>query len=190
MADNSGSRDRYLEALDFIIKFLKDHEQNLDKSIDELATVTEQMEDVELLDEKVESFEEKISTLQKKVTNLVSYLSNVSPTEMPSLIEKKQLHTQTVPAVSPPEAVQSGPFIILRCKEWSDFQGLAKQAQMLTFSLKEDEKVFQVDALKENKIITYKVALPDFSIILKKMLSGMLDIKEQNIIEGSLDKPK
>jgi hypothetical protein len=44
MVENPGSRDKALEALDFIFNVLKDHEQVLDKSIRDLAIVTEQME--------------------------------------------------------------------------------------------------------------------------------------------------
>jgi hypothetical protein len=41
MSENPSSRDKALEALDFIINILKEHEQTLDESIGELATVTE-----------------------------------------------------------------------------------------------------------------------------------------------------
>jgi len=40
-------------------------------------------------------------------------------------------------------------------KEIADFQVLAMQAQMLTFSVKTGENVFQAEALKGNQIITY-----------------------------------
>ena len=189
MAENSGSKDRYLEALDIVVNFLKEHEQNLDKSINEFASVIEQMGNFEVLYDKVEKVEEKIGNLQKEVTNLIGCLSNAPKEATSASIEKEEPQAYAAPALAP-VVIQGGPSFVLRCKEWGDFQVLAKQAQMLTFSFKEDEKVFQVDALKENKIITYKVALPDFSTILKKMLSGLLDIKEQNIIEGFLDKPK
>jgi hypothetical protein len=48
-----------------------------------------------------------------------------------------------------------GPPVILRCKQWEDFQTLARQAQALSFLYKEAEKAFQADALKNNQIITY-----------------------------------
>jgi hypothetical protein len=76
--------------------------------------------------------------------------------------------------------------VILRCKQWEDFQTLAYRAQTLSFSYKEDEKVFQADALKGNQIITYSGALPKFSSILKTSLSKQLDVPETNILEGVL----
>ena len=189
MAENSGSKDRYLEALDIVVNFLKEHEQNLDKSINEFASIIEQMGNIEVLNDKLETLEEKTGNLQKEVTNLIVCLSNAPKEAMSASIEKEESQAYAAPALAP-IVFQGGPSFVLRCKEWVDFQGLAMQAQMLTFSFKEDEKVFQVDALKENKIVTYKMAFPEFSIILKTMLSGLLDIKEQNIIEGFLDKPK
>ena len=66
MAEAPNSKDKALEALDFIINVLKEHEQNLDKSINELATVTEQIGDTEALNSKVGKVEEKINNLQKE----------------------------------------------------------------------------------------------------------------------------
>ncbi len=76
--------------------------------------------------------------------------------------------------------------MILRCKQWEDFQNLAFQAQTLSFSYKEEEKIFQADALKGNRIITYSGALPKFSQILKAWLSKELGIPEKSILEGVL----
>ncbi len=188
MAEIPNSKDGYIEALDFIINFLKEHEQNIDNSIDELATVVESMEDTEVLLGKVEKLEEKIDNLQKEIANSIGYLPN-APKEALQTLEKQEPHAQIAPEISP-VIIQSEPSIILHCKEWGDFQVLATQAQMVTFSLKQNENVFQADALKGNKIITYNVALPNFSIILKTCLSKLLDINEKNIMEGSLDKPK
>jgi hypothetical protein len=129
--------------------------------------------------------EEKINNLQKEVTSLISYLSS-APKETSTLpaVAKEQIG-QAAPT---PVAVtaQGGPSVILRCKQWEDFQSLAFRAQTLSFSYKEDEKVFQADALKGNQIITYSGALPKFSAILKMWLSKQLDIPERCILEGGL----
>ena len=52
MAKNPQSKDEALEALDFIVNVLKEHERDLDKLISELATVTEQMGDTSEFTEK------------------------------------------------------------------------------------------------------------------------------------------
>jgi len=42
---------------------------------------------------------------------------------------------------------------------------LAKHAQIVAFSYKENEKVFQVNATKDNQMVTYN-EVPDISTIL------------------------
>ncbi len=185
MAKPQGSKDEALEALDFIVNVLKEHERDLDKLINELATVTDQLGDTGELSGKVEKIEEKINGLQKEVMNLISYLSSgtakiPSGMQIPVVVAKEQ----AIPA--PPVALTSGPSVILRCKQWEDFQMMAFQAQTLSFNYKEEDKSFQADALKGNQIITYSGALPKFSAVLKLWLSKQLDVPEQKIMEGGL----
>ncbi len=184
MAKNPQSKDEALEALDFIVNVLKEHERDLDKLINELATVTEQMGDSGEVSGKVEKLEEKINNLQKEVTTLIGYLSGVPKEALPAL-PTAQTPAVPAPAAAAPVAV-GGPSVILRCKQWEDFQVLAYRAQTLSFSYKEDEKVFQADALKGNQIITYSGALPKFSAVLKMWLSKQLDVPERSILEGVL----
>lgn len=185
MAKNPQSKDDSLEALDFIINVLKEHEKDLDKLISELATVTEQLGETGDLGGKVEKLDEKIGSLQKEVTNLMGYISGV-PREAPVTTSKEPQEAAPVPSTAalPTQAV--GPSLTLRCKQWEDFLNLAAQAQTLSFSYKEEEKIFQADALKGNRIITYSGQLPKFSQVLKAWLSKELNIPEKSILEGVL----
>ncbi len=184
MAKNPQSKDDSLEALDFIVNVLKEHEKDLDKLINELATVTEQLGETGDLGGKVEKVEEKMTSLQKEVTNLMSYISGVGPREaLPTAANEPP---QTMPVASLTQTQTGGPSVILKCKQWEDFQNLAFQAQTLSFSYKEEDKTFQADALKGNKIITYSGTLPKFSQILKAWLSKELNIQEKSILEGVL----
>jgi len=184
LTKNPGARDDSLEALDFIVNVLKEHERDLDKLINELATVTEQLGDAGEISVKVEKVEEKINYLQKEVTNLITYMSsNVQKEALPAL-EKEQ--TEQTGQTAPVPVPQGKPSVILRCRRWEDFQALAFQAQTLSFCYNKAEKVFQADALKGNRIITYSGALPKLSSILKASLSKQLDVPETNILEGVL----
>jgi flagellar capping protein FliD len=174
------SKDEALEALDFIVNVLKEHEKDLDKLINELATVTEQIGDTGELSGKVEKVEVKLENLQKEVTNLVGQLSGISQEALPAAVSKDR------PNEVAADTVHSGPSVIFRCKQWEDFQNLAVKAQTLSFSYKEEEKIFQVDALKGNQFITYTGALPKLSSILKMWLSKQFDVPERNILEGAL----
>ena len=190
MAKNPQQKDEALEALDFIVNVLKEHERHLDKLISELATVTEQMGDTGELTGKVEKVEEKINSLQKEVATLIDSISTGSKVAPPTLTAQ--------PAPSPPAAVvnaevasvsaalPAGPSVVLRCKQWEDFQALAANAHTVSFSYKEDEKVFQADALKGNQVITYSGPMPRFSVIMKSFLAKQLDVSERCILEGVL----
>ena len=183
MVKNPQSKDDALEAVDFIVNVLKEHEKDLDKLINELAKVTGKMGNTGELSSKVDRVEEKISILQKEVTNLICYLSGLPKEVVPATVVKEQPSTP-VPTFAP--MLQGGPSVILRCRHWEDFQTLAVTSQTMSFSYKEAEKVFQADALKGNKIITYRGALPKFSFILKTWLSKQLNVPEESILEGVL----
>ena len=188
MAKNPQTKDDALEALDFIVNVLKEHEKDLDKLINELATVTEQIGENGALNGKIENVEEKINKLQTEVTNLIGYLSSAAKETLPVVVKEQTAQVQVAQAAlsTGTEGVQSGPSMIVRCKQWEDFQSLAFHAQTLSFSYKEDEKVFQVDALKGNQIISYAGPLPKFSVLIKASLSKQLDITEKSILEGVL----
>ena len=186
MAKNPLSKDDSLEALDFIVNVLKEHEKDLDKLISELATVTEQLGEAGELSGKVEKVEEKITSLQKEVANLMNYISSGGPREPAPAANEHPTENQPAPTTTAFSATSARPSVILKCKQWEDFHTLALQAQTLSFACKEDEKVFQADALKGNQIITYSGTLPKFTQILKTWLSKELNIPEKNILEGAL----
>ena len=102
MADNSNSKDKALEALDFIINVLKEHEESLDKSIDALATITEQIGDPSSLNGKVEKIEAEINGLQNEVANLISHLP-ITKKETQSVVLKEQ----TSPSVQPESSMSA-----------------------------------------------------------------------------------
>ena len=178
MSKKPQSKDEALEALDFIVNVLKEHEKDLDRLIGELGTVTEALGETGELSCKVEKVEERISGLQNEINSLVSYLS-ASPQEKPVLTPPQK--TEVVQA-----SIMHGPPVILRCKQWEDFQTLSYQAQTLSFMYKDAEKTFQADALKGNQIITYSGELPKFTALLKMWLSKQLEIPEKKILEGVL----
>ena len=181
MAKNPQSKDEALEALDFIVNVLKEHERDLDKLIGELATVTEQIGETGELAGKVDKVEEKISNLQKEIAELSGVVSN-SPKQLPP----------TQNQVQPPQNLTATPLIatsqslILNCQNWEDFQKLATGTKAVSFNYKEDTKILEVYAFHGNQIVRFSGLLPKFSIILKSYLSNDLGVSEQRILEGSL----
>jgi hypothetical protein len=181
MSKKIPSKDEALEALDFIVNVLKEHEKDLDRLINELGTITEKMGDTGELSGKVEKVEERLTTLQNEITNLITYLSASQESQpvMPRLLESTKSENVHVKETR-------GPSIILRCKLWEDFQTMASQAQTLSFMYREAEKEYQVDAVKDSQIITYSGQLPKETLMLKAWLSKQLGVPEKNILEGIL----
>ena len=181
MSKKAPSKDEALEALDFIINVLKEHEKDLDRLINELGTITERLGDAGEFGGKIEKVEERLTTLQDEITNLITYLS----TSQETLTIPAQVTDEEKVKASQIRAVQ-GPPVILRCKRWEDFQTLAYQAETLSFLYKEAEKSFQADALKNNQIITYSGEFPGQASLLKTWLSKQLSVPEKKILEGVL----
>jgi len=182
MSRKPQGKDEALEALDFIVNVLKEHEKDLDRLINELGTVTEQLGVTGELSGKVEKVEERITGLQNEITNLISYLS-ASPREAP--LPTFPVGKEPTREVVQPEMIH-GPPVILRCKQWEDFQNLAFQSQTMSFMVKETERTFQADALKGNQIVTYSGEIPKWAALLKNWLSKQLEIPEKKILEGVL----
>ncbi len=177
MPEGPPSKDEALEALDFIINVLKEHEKDLDRLINDLGTITDKLGNTGGLSGKIEKVEERLETLQDEITNLIKYMSAPREITVPSQEEiERKVEVRGV----------HGPPVILRCKQWKDFQTLAREAQTLSFLFKEAEKTFQVDALKNNQVITYSGKPPEETSLLKAWLSRELGIPEENILEGIL----
>src|SRR3990172_9381882 len=104
MSRKPQSKDEALEALDFIVNVLKEHEKDLDRLISELGTVTEAIGATGELTSKVEKVEERIAGLQNEITNLVGYLSN-SPREQapaPAALQKETPKPEIAPTIPVP----------------------------------------------------------------------------------------
>jgi hypothetical protein len=182
MSKNPQQKDEALEALDFIVNVLKEHERDLDKLINELATVTEQMGDTSELSGKVDKVEEKINGLQKEITNLIGAMSSAQSTAPVAAVNQPLTSVSIAPVIA-----QGSQSVVLHCKKWEDFQNLAVGAQTVSYNYKEEEKHFQADAIKGNQVVSYSGPLPDFLGILKSFLSKDLHVSDQSIFEGILD---
>jgi hypothetical protein len=181
MNEKSPSKDEALEALDFIVNVLKEHEKDLDRLIGELGTVASNLGDTGELGDKVDNVEEKINAIQNQITTLIQYLSrptNATQTQSAIAQTPKVQITQTEPAKTTP--------LKLQVNQWEDFQPLATQAQTISFTHKELEKTFEACALQDKQVITYSGELPKITTLLKSWLSKQLQTPESIILEGTL----
>ncbi len=158
------SKNNALEAVDFIINVLKEHEKDLDRLIGELGAITEQFGESGEVVGRVEKIEGRLSSLQSEISNLIEFLSS----------------SRDAPAYA------GGPPVIVKCKQWQDFRVLAAGAETVSFLFREAEKTFQADALKGGRILTYRGALPRDIGWLKIWLSRELGVAENKVFEGVL----
>ena len=175
MVRKSPSKDEALEALDFIINVLKEHEKDLDRLIGELGTITSSVSETGGMSEKIEKVEERLSTLQDDISRLTGFFSSSPPKE-------HLIPPQIVTAPS----LNRAPPVIVRCKQWEDFKTLAKNPDTVSFLFRETEKGFQADALKDGRVLTYSGEMPKDTELLKIWLAKELGISEERIFEGIL----
>ncbi len=182
MSEKLPSRDEALEAMDFIVNILKEHEKDLDRLINELGSVTSQLGETGELGEKVSKIERKIDGLQNEIAGLIKransqqILAHGAAKETPEeerIDDEEETEVNDVP-------------ILLQCKQWEDFLALASHAQTLSFTYKEADRMFEASALRNNQVITYSGEFPKVSSLLKMWLSKQLDVSEKRILEGGI----
>jgi hypothetical protein len=159
-------KDEALEALDFIINVLKEHEKDLDRLIGQLGIITESLGDTGEIAGKIEKIEGQLSSLQGEISNVISYSSGGAQ--------------KAVPAQS------NASRVVVKCRQWQDFKNLAEGAETVSYLFKEVEKSFQADALKRGRVLSYSGDLPQNAFLLKLWLSKELGVAEEDIFEGVL----
>lgn len=190
MSQKAPSKDDALEALDFIINVLREHEKDLDRLVNELNKITERLGELgesermgggkhlNILSDKIDDVEKRLTNLQSEISNLVGCIPSISGirTGLP----------QQPPVQKGPAGDMRGPMLILHCKKWEDFQTQAKHAQTISFAFKEAENTFQIDAFKNGQIITYAGEAPKTPDLFKAWLSKRLEVPEESILEGTI----
>lgn len=159
------SKNEALEAVDFIINVLREHEKDLDRLIGELGKIAGKFGQAGEVPNKITRVEERLETLHAEVAGLIKELS--SPKEMQAFVAR-------------------GPPVIVRCKQWDDFKVLAHGAETVSFLFKEAEKSFQADALKEGRVLTFNGDFPRDTKLLKFWLARELNVTEDKVFEGVL----
>ena len=159
------SKNEALEALDFIINVLKEHEKDLDRLIGQLGIITESLGETGEITDKIEKIEDRITNLQDEISNMIRNLD--SPRETISY--------------------HQGSPVIVKCIQWEDFKTMAAGAETVSYLFKDEEKSFQAEALKDGKIVSYSGNFPQNKQLLKLWLSRELAVTEKDVFEGVLN---
>ena len=161
------NKNEALEALDFIINVLREHEKDLDRLISQLGIITESLGETGEITGKFEKIEEHMTTLQSEITNLTNCLAIPRDTSSPSYT-----------SINPVNA---------KCRKWEDFKTMAANAKTVSYLFKTSENTFQANALKDGKVVSFTGEFPHNSSLLKLWLSRELDVAEEVIFEGVLN---
>ncbi len=163
--DRKPSNNDALEAVDFIINVLKEHEKDLDGLIGQLGVITESLGETGEISNKIEKIEGRITKLQDEIINLIKRLN--APRDVSSYKIR-------------------GTSVTVKCIQWEDFKNLAKGAENVSYLLKETEKTFQADAIVNGKVISYTGEIPNINQFLRLWISKELETDEKDVFEGIL----
>jgi hypothetical protein len=159
------SNNDALEAVDFIINVLKEHEKDLDGLIGQLGVITESLGETGEISNKIEKIEDRITNLQDEIINLIKHLN------VPRDVSAHNIHSTSV---------------TVKCIQWEDFKNLARGAENVSYLFKETEKTFQADAVVNGKVISYTGEFPNNNQLLKLWISKELEMAEKDVFEGVL----
>ena len=163
--ERKSNKNESLEALDFIINVLKEHEKDLDSFINQLGIITERLGKTGEISGKIENIENRISILQDEISNLVNNISI-----------KKNKSTSFV----------STNLVNINCRNWEDFKNLAIGAKNVSYLLRVSENIFQAEALKNEQLISYRGEIPSAKALIKLWIAKELDLNPEEIFEGNL----
>jgi hypothetical protein len=153
------------ESLDSVISALKEYEEYLGQLVERLRKVTDRLrvEDADEWPKKIKKVEERLFSIETKVSTFLSQIS----------LEEKSAYPYLKP-------------LIVRCKNWEEFKSLSSNADVVSFLSEENQKFFQITALKEDKIIIYSGEFPNYIKLLKVWISKELNTENRKVVEGIL----
>jgi hypothetical protein len=155
------------ETLDLILNNLREFERDFQRLIGQFQKISDSSNLSEDMTEKFKDAKKRLLSVQRDISNVVESLPASAPT------------------ISATTSVM-GPPIIIRCKNWIDFKLQASKADNISFLYREEEKAFQVDAVKGSRVYTYSGQLPNGEGLLRTWLSSELGTKESQVSEGVL----
>ena len=155
------------ETLDLILNDLREFERDFKRLIGQFQKIGDSSRLSGDMAEKFEGAKKRLWSVQREISNVVE-----------SLPASATVTSVTTSVVGPP--------IIIRCKNWEDFKLQASNADSVSFLYREEEKTFQVDAVKGSRVFTYSGQLPDGAGLLRTWLSKEVGTEASKVLEGVL----
>jgi small-conductance mechanosensitive channel len=174
MSKKAFTEKRNPGSLDFIESALNENSKDLKNFSERIDRINEKLTNLKTLEQNLNILQAQINALSNSLNSSI-HQSRFQPSSTESYTRETSCTT-----------FKSNPIIILKCKDWKEFQNLASEAKQVSITIKESERVFEVDVLKENQIIAYVGPIPEFHLLLKHWLSANLKVASDRIFEGTL----
>jgi hypothetical protein len=154
-------------SLNSIINALQDYNEYLSRLISKLGNITDnlnKLEGTQEWSEKIKKAEERLLAIEAEFSEFIDYFSSSQKTSLFPYL----------------------PSLTIQYRKWEDFKTQSAEAKLISFLPQEKERVFQVFALKNGKVLTYSGGFPEHAKLLKSWLSRELVIPHEKVVEGVL----
>jgi hypothetical protein len=152
-------------SLNSVVDTLQEYNEYLNRLVSKFNSIADNLNKLEGAQEwskKIKKAEERLFAIEAEFSEFIHYFSSS---------QKSSLYPYS-------------PSLTLQYKKWEDFKTQSTSAKLVSFLLQEKEKVFQVYALKEGKILAYSGEFPQPAKLLKSWLSRELSTPHEKIVEG------
>ncbi len=177
MPENGERSGRTPEVLGFVLNALREHEQEIDELIGRLGNAKDRQANInKKLYCEVERIEEKLGALAQNLDVLKSIAD-----DPPSSSIK-----ENGPVVEHSNSLNLQP-VTMKLTRWEDFRSLCFGADRVMFGCDEENRTFQVEALKQGQLLMFDGALPNDAALFKEWLMEQLEILDaRNVLDGKL----
>ena len=155
------------EYLSFIISALQEYSEYLGRLVSWLGSIADKLNELEGEQEwsrKLKKAEGRLFAIEAEFSEFIDYFSSSQGKSLSSCRTS----------------------LTLRYRTWEDFKTQSTNAKLVSFLIEEKEGVFQVCALKEDRVLTYSGEFPQHAELLKSWLSRELATRQEKIVEGVL----
>jgi hypothetical protein len=155
------------ESLNSVINALEEYNEYLDRLVSRLGNITDKLSKLDGAQEwfrKIKRAEERLFAIETEFSEFINYFSSSQKASPYSYL----------------------PSLTIRYTKWEDFRTQSTNAKLVSFLLEEKDRVFQVCALKEGKVLVYSGEFPQHAKLLKSWISRELSTSQEKTVEGIL----
>ena len=140
MSKKAFTEKRNPGSLDFIESALNENSKDLKNFSERIDRINEKLTNLKALEQNFNKLQVQINTLANNLNSSIQH-SQSQPSSTEIFTGEPSFTT-----------LNNNPILILKCKDWKEFQNLASEAKQVSVTIKESERIFEVDVLKDNQI--------------------------------------